>query len=71
MPDKTPVPLTESEHKFIRRLRSLQAGSHLIIINTSGDGPVSLTLLNSGKVERLAGERRPDPPPLQSNPQPG
>lgn len=70
MSDKTLIELSTPEVKLLRRLRGLHAGSHLIIINTTGEGVASLTMLNSGKVERLT-EGRPAPPAPQVHIQPG
>ncbi len=60
--NKTPELLSEAELRFIRRLRGLHAGSHLIIIVMNGEGLASLCVLNSGKMERLQ-----RPPPEQVN----
>jgi hypothetical protein len=64
--NKTTELLSEAELKFIRRLRGLHAGSHLIIIIINGEGVASLSILNSGKFERLQAEGRPPPSPSQS-----
>lgn len=53
MNDKTPELLTEAELKLLRRVRGLHAGNHLAIIQKIGAGVVSLSILTSGKVERL------------------
>lgn len=45
--------VSNEEMKLLRRLRQLQAGAHLVIIQTDGGGVYSLTLLESGKVEKL------------------
>lgn len=41
------------EMKLIWRLRQLQAGAHLVIIHKDNSGLFGLTVLESGKLERL------------------
>lgn len=45
--------ISDEEMKLIRRLRALQSGAHLVIIHADGDGIYGVTVLESGKVERL------------------
>ena len=45
--------IAEAEMKLLRRLRQLQAGSHLVIILVDGQGMAGLSVLGSMKVERL------------------
>ena len=50
--------VSEAEIRLIRRLRTLRSGIHLCIIHADGNGVFGLTLMDSGKLERL---RRPEP----------
>ncbi len=45
--------ITPDEMRLLRRLRQLHTGVHLVIISTDGSGLRSLTVIGSGKAERL------------------
>jgi len=45
--------ISEAEMRLIRRVRQLPAGANLVILSTDGDGVISLTVLDSGRVEKL------------------
>jgi hypothetical protein len=45
--------ISREEMRLLQRLRTLQSGAHLVIIQTDGAGLYALTVLDSGKLERL------------------
>ena len=45
--------LKPEELRIIRRLRTLQSGVHMVIIQVDAQGLLNMTLLESGKLERL------------------
>lgn len=51
--EKTLQAIKPPEMRLIRRLRQLQSGVHMVIIQVDEQGLLSLRLMESGKVERL------------------
>lgn len=56
------IKVTEAEAKFMRRIRSLGKGQHLILVSLNGAGVESMSVLTGSKVERLASKvSKPSP----------
>ena len=60
-----PVPIimevTQAEADLLKRVRSLTAGSHLAILDISRQGLDSITIMGTGKRERLGTPMPPVP----------
>ena len=57
MADKRTMEVTLAEHKLLRRLRGLKAGTYLMTLEVGEDGPQMLILWSETcKMERLKGE---------------